>query len=795
MSPQKKSHPEAERGAEMPSLRKRRLKYALSVGVSVVAAVVIVGALNVLVVWQYDRMGPGVKGWVRYDLTSTRRHSLSEQTRVVLERLDGPVRLVVMTTGDDAARRRLMDLAEEYGRQSRWVSAERVDPVADPAGRDAVYAALHERYGDELGPLQEKLVALNAELGRLAEAVAGVSGPLRAMVADGEVDEERGQKNAVRGLIAEVARAEQQLADAREMLDEERVLPDYRGRILAARGAVGGVRTRVLRSALPGLRGIKAALKRGAGRAGGDASLGGALELVLQAESAAVPVQAIERAALQAMEGLAVPEEYAAAYRTLQRSESVVVLSEERAWVLPIGELFRGDVGDAATAAAAAQRRGSGNDEGAGAGGVEGLFWGEEKITGALVRLAIERRPRVVFVSTRGIRALPRVGSSRGGVMGSVAGRLRGMGFGVEEWQVGGGGSRAELPEAEADEAMVWVVMPLRTPTDRDPATLDPAPRLAIAELIEERLAAGDGVLTILNYDPTYSPGRLLAERAVERQNAALAGDGEEDEASGSPSAAGQSAGLTGEQEAEVGPIVEVLRAWGIGVELHKRIAQEVVRAEGQRVKSDYFEAADTEAGAAAAQATRGLWTVFSLPSPVVLDREVAATAGVALQTLVEVGVGGGAGRAWAYEVPVGAPMNRVPEFDEAGAAERFAIGATAEKADGGRLAVVAEPIWATDQVTTFGVHPELGAGPGLAERPGGRAMFGGNAELFINTVYWLAKEDGLIATSPRAGDVPRVGAMSDGELRAYRLAVLFGLPGAVLVGGGLVGWRRRRSV
>lgn len=70
---------------------------------------------------------------------------------------------------------------------------------------------------------------------------------------------------------------------------------------------------------------------------------------------------------------------------------------------------------------------------------------------------------------------------------------------------------------------------------------------------------------------------------------------------------------------------------------------------------------------------------------------------------------------------------------------------------------------------------------------------FPGNGELFVNSAYWLAKMDSMIAISPTALDVSRVAPIGDGALNFWRVGVLIvGLPLFVLAAGTFVYLKRR---
>lgn len=67
-----------------------------------------------------------------------------------------------------------------------------------------------------------------------------------------------------------------------------------------------------------------------------------------------------------------------------------------------------------------------------------------------------------------------------------------------------------------------------------------------------------------------------------------------------------------------------------------------------------------------------------------------------------------------------------------------------------------------------------------------------GNIELFDASIAYLAGMDQLIAQSPEARSTPVIGPIDEGRLRALRIALGLGMPGAVLVIGVIV-WLIRR--
>ncbi len=104
----------------------------------------------------------------------------------------------------------------------------------------------------------------------------------------------------------------------------------------------------------------------------------------------------------------------------------------------------------------------------------------------------------------------------------------------------------------------------------------------------------------------------------------------------------------------------------------------------------------------------------------------------------------------------------------------------------GGRLVVIASPMFAWDQWVTAPDPAMLRRGMVVAHYPG-------NAELFDNSVFWLSRLDTLIAISPSAMEVSRIAPMTVATLQAWRIgALLIGLPALVLLAGGFMYFARR---
>jgi hypothetical protein len=111
--------------------------------------------------------------------------------------------------------------------------------------------------------------------------------------------------------------------------------------------------------------------------------------------------------------------------------------------------------------------------------------------------------------------------------------------------------------------------------------------------------------------------------------------------------------------------------------------------------------------------------------------------------------------------------------------------GAVVEKEGegGGRLVVIGSVAFASNRIA------------GLADDRSRRAVlrFPGNQELFMNSVFWLAKMEPMIAISPTAMEVNRITPMSTGAHNFWRVGVvLVMLPLAVVFAGAAMYMKRR---
>jgi hypothetical protein len=112
--------------------------------------------------------------------------------------------------------------------------------------------------------------------------------------------------------------------------------------------------------------------------------------------------------------------------------------------------------------------------------------------------------------------------------------------------------------------------------------------------------------------------------------------------------------------------------------------------------------------------------------------------------------------------------------------------GAAVDKKDGGRLVALGSLQFAMNQILEIPDQSMLKRGVVVAQFPG-------NAELFENSIFWLAKMDSMLAISPEALQISRIEPMGQGQLAFWRWGLLIVLlPLGVVVAGMGVYLKRR---
>lgn len=359
-------------------------------------------------------------------------------------------------------------------------------------------------------------------------------------------------------------------------------------------------------------------------------------------------------------------------------------------------------------------------------------FQCEEKITGAFIGLNLAHRPMVVFVNSGRLSVLG--GHSR---FGRVVGHLRNMNFEIRQWgplpRKGSMGQQiapGRPPEPQPGQKVVWVVLPIEASSSAN--SIDSGGRQRIADLLANRLAVGDGALVMLTTRLTHF---------------------------GHPD-----------------PISDLLPRWGVSPKIDRLILRQIVRPNHEfgatsRLKVDQWP---TELPITSALA--GLPALFMQASPLAL-RLADPQEGLVVWPLVEVH----GDDLWTQRDVTSDPH---PKLDPATAGGSFVIAAAAQREEK-RLIVVADPLWASNRITTAGRYGRPAEVTGVA--------YPANAEFFVNSVSWLAGLDQLIAASARTQDLRRVGPLTDAGLATLRWTLLLGLPLLVVLAGMGVWLVRRR--
>ena len=409
----------------------------------------------------------------RADATKTRAYSLSEQTRNLLESIEGDwtIAVVLTTEGvDRALLRQIEQVLDRYDRVSPNISIVRIDP-ADPASLDSYEALLFRLRRSYAEPIAEYDAALDAGRETLGRFTVFLQQQARALVtvvrALPEQDAVRSQIEQLLGVISlrleQVRQVEVEL-DRALVVDESRPLADYETArsILAVSMDTWADEFYKIVELFNGWRDDPATdmtVRRFAAAHREDYD-GWVQELAGRAD----PLKQLP------------PLEFARIGRSLAAGETAIVFGPHGAAVIPPQQLF---------ARLNLRRRGSDTVT------FDQRFRGEQAISAAIRMLADGgEMPVVVLVHAQDESLLSRRAQNID-FMGSAE-ILRASRFDVREWIV----PRSEKPGVPRDRVSVWVVVPPPIP-ERTTLTVSEA-EYKLIDATRGLIADGEAVLLSL---------------------------------------------------------------------------------------------------------------------------------------------------------------------------------------------------------------------------------------------------------------------------------------------------------
>jgi hypothetical protein len=736
------------------SQQERWMKY----GGNVVLMTVAVIAIAVLLVYLAERRTK------RLDTTSAGLYSLKAQTVNIIKDNPQKVQITSLYTrtkpaGKAAAEasgevaeanvadqaEKVDDLLEEYKSKGKNISVDSIDPDANPAKVDDLIQDVTRRYGGQVDKYKTFSESYPKALKKIAVDVAAEADKIKPLM-----DSMGADLKKMRAEFEQGAATKTPSAEAISAFNESAGFFNRFGQIERfCRAAPAQVQeaenvvARALKTKPPAYKDIAdnakdtltdlsanlGSIAEGFKKTKDDAKIPEAVRKYM--DSSLPRYEAMKKSADDlAKEAQGLGELKLDTLREALRQRNSILIRGEKEWkIIPYEQVWRKENRSGVSEAAKTKPR----------------FAGEQMITTAILALQQPKKLKVAFVRPGGAPLtdpgmLP---FREGGPFAAVAERLREYNYDVMEKDLTGmwavqqmqqqqGMSAPEPSDADIKDA-VWIVIDV----PGQPSQFGPAP--TIAPKVVEHLANGGSAL-------------ILAMPRADDLSAAL-------------------------------------KEWGITLRTDAMLVHELIKSEGaqadmiEQAKKNpiFFEIRDWGSHPITA-ATRSLPGIFFFGVPVV----TSSAKGVKVTPLIPIPDAPSAPKSWG-DTEAGASRDAAPKFkpDKDLAGPLFG-GAAAEKDGGGRVVVIGSArMMFSDAVELL--DPEL-------ERKEIRVIrFPGNGELFSNSIYWLSKQETMIAISPASMDVGRIEDLTPGAQRFWRGGVLlFGLPMLVLIAGVMVYLARR---
>ena len=381
-----------------------------------------------------------------------------------------------------------------------------------------------------------------------------------------------------------------------------------------------------------------------------------------------------------------------------------------------------------------------------GQGSMQYAFQGEQTINSALLAMTETHRTKVVFVSVNSMNLI-----SAGGPFSAAAKMLRENNFKVYQWSPGPGGN-PQAPTASENppaigKGVIWVILDL--PPSGQMAQMGAMMYSMMEQKISQQLAQGGNALFLLSAMPPQL--MMMTQGQI--------------------------------------PYKSILAGYGIRLRSTYQVVQRVAMPGGHHLDAPQIQIAsypDTiitkpiESLAAMLAGTQGEDGSFVLSPTYVgtmAPQPKGSSAKIFLQTSASPDVFG-----QTQPAAPDAPFNPSADLKSP-----VPLGVMAQKG-ATRVVAIGNVMFVTDDLLNS-------ATPAISN--GSLTMisnFPGNAELFMNSIYWLAHQSHLIAASPRATVALRIKRMSNTEEAFVRLSS-FAMPAILAIAVGLIVFVARRRL